>query len=257
MHHSLSKIYHTPFYHCLDLLYTDSLPPCFKLNQGDVEFLLDAHLLIRSDTINLFFQLIHNAVHISDALGCALSFSIWWKDLKLHMLVSSDICHLVNLFLCRSFHLRKVLQKVLLGPVTIVTTSCNSCCLWCLTDLSKSLHITGVTWWILRSNRSFALCRSASDHLVVLCQAQFRCTWNCLRFVVVTDLAPYSWTSMGLPSLCNFRSRNWWDSLANGLSTWPSQTSTVSVLEMHLSSCEITSLYGPVQWRIDHSYCVG
>jgi len=58
------------------------------------------------------------------------------------------------------------LANVLLGPVTLVPTSCNSCRSWCWNNLLKSSCWTEVAWWISHSNHSFALSRSASDHLV-------------------------------------------------------------------------------------------
>jgi len=77
------------------------------------------------------------------------------------------------------------------------------------------MRLTGVTWWIWCSNRSFALCRSASDHLVGACWALFRRTWNCLRFVVETFSAPYTCTSISAQILWIFCCRNWWDSPVN------------------------------------------
>jgi len=111
------------------------------------------------------------------------------------------------------------LVNVLLRPVALVLTSCNCCRSLGWNDLSKSLRLVGVTWWISHSNRSIALCQSASDHMVAHCLALFRRTWNCHGFDVVTIAAPYSWTSIAAPILWNFCSHNSWDSLANSSST--------------------------------------
>jgi len=108
---------------------------------------------------------------------------------------------------------------MLLGPVALVPTTCNCCRLWCWNHLSESLHLAGVTWWISRSNRSIALCQSASDHMVATRQTLFRCAWNWVLFDVVTFSVPYSWTSIAAPILRIFCSHKWWDSLANSSST--------------------------------------
>lgn len=76
IHHWILKVYHTMFYGCLDVLNVNCIPPCFKLNEWDGEFFLEAHLVICSDAINLSIQLIYNAVYICDASGGGLSFSI-------------------------------------------------------------------------------------------------------------------------------------------------------------------------------------
>jgi len=56
-----------------------------------------------------------------------------------------------------------LLEKMGLGPVASVSTSCDSCHPLCWNRISHSLHVTGVTWWISCSKRFFALCQSASD----------------------------------------------------------------------------------------------
>jgi len=88
-----------------------------------------------------------------------------------------------------------------------------------LENLSKTLRLAGVTWWISRYNHSIALCWSASDHMVAACWAVFRRTWNCLRFDVLTFTAPYSWICISAWILWIFRSRKWWDSFADSSST--------------------------------------
>jgi hypothetical protein len=59
-----------------ELLNADCLPPSFKFDQADGEFLLEPHLLIRCDTIHLSLQLTNNAVRISDTPGGGFSLSI-------------------------------------------------------------------------------------------------------------------------------------------------------------------------------------
>jgi len=112
-----------------------------------------------------------------------------------------------------------ILANMLLGPVALVPTSCSSCHSGCWNKLSNSVCLEGVTWWILRSNCSIALCQSASDYMIAACQALFRCTWNCLRFEFVTFSTPYSWPFIAARIWWILFSRNWWDSLANISST--------------------------------------
>jgi len=59
-----------------ELLNADCLPPSFKLDQADGEFLCELHLVFRSDTMNLSLELIHNAVRISDTPGGGFNISI-------------------------------------------------------------------------------------------------------------------------------------------------------------------------------------
>jgi len=100
------------------------------------------------------------------------------------------------------------LANMLLRPVALVPTSSNSCRSWCWINLSKTLPLTGVIWWISRSNRSIALCRSGAEHFVAACRARFRRTWNCISFDVVTFSAPYTWTSIAAQSVWICCSRN-------------------------------------------------
>jgi len=58
-----------------ELLNADCLPPSFKLDQADGEFLREPHLVFRSDTINLSLELNHNAVRISDTPGGGFNLS--------------------------------------------------------------------------------------------------------------------------------------------------------------------------------------
>jgi len=91
-----------------------------------------------------------------------------------------------------------LLAHVLLGPVVLIPTACNHCCLWSWNNSSKHLDLTGVVWWISCFNCSIALSTSASDHLVAPCMAPFKHTWNCLCYDVVTLSAPYSRTSIAV-----------------------------------------------------------
>jgi hypothetical protein len=59
-----------------ELLNPDYLPPSFKFDQADVELLLEQHLLILSNTINLSLQLTENAVRISYTQGCGFCLCI-------------------------------------------------------------------------------------------------------------------------------------------------------------------------------------
>jgi len=108
---------------------------------------------------------------------------------------------------------------MLLWPIALVPTSCNSCRSWWWNNLSNSLHLAGVTWRISRSNGSITLCRSASDHTVAACWAPFRHVWNCLCFDIVTFSALYSWTWSAAQIIWIFCSCNRWDPLANSSST--------------------------------------
>jgi len=104
---------------------------------------------------------------------------------------------------------------MLLGQVALVLTSWKSCRSLCRNDSSKSLHLTGVTCWILHSIGSIALWRTASDRVVAAYRALFRRTWNCLRFVVETIPAPHTRASIAAQTLWNFCSCSWWDPVAN------------------------------------------
>jgi len=103
--------------------------------------------------------------------------------------------------------------------VALVLTSCNSCCSWYWNNLSKSLRLTGVTWWISRSNCSIAFWQSAYDQVIATCRGPFRRTSNCLRFVVETFPIPSTRTSIAAQILWRICLHNWWNSVANGSST--------------------------------------
>jgi len=154
-------------------------------------------------------------------------YSKWWLQSQ-HRMDRPEIAHACQqsclppckpLLLQQSSFEQVFLANMLLGPVALVLTSCNSCRSRWWSNSSKSLRLAAVTWWISRSNRSIALCRSASDHMVAVCWALFRRTWNCLCFGVVIFSALYSWTSIAARILWIFCSRKWWDSLGNWSST--------------------------------------
>ena len=71
----------------------------------------------------------------------------------------------------------------------------------------------------LHSNRSIALCQSASDNLVAFCQVLLSYTWNCHDLDEVTFSAPYTWTSISGEIVWILCPCNWWDSLGNNSST--------------------------------------
>ena len=112
-----------------------------------------------------------------------------------------------------------VLVIALLGLAAWVPISCNSRRGWFCNNLSRSSRLTAVTWCISHSNRSFAVYQSPSDLAVAACWALFRCTWNCLGFGIGTFLAQYTRTSIAMLIISIFCSCNWWDSVANCLST--------------------------------------
>jgi len=107
------------------------------------------------------------------------------------------------------------LVNMLLGPVTVVLTSCNSRRSQCWNSSSNTLCLAGVTWWILCCNCSIALSQSVSDHIVAPSGAVFRRTTNCLHCHEVTISATDSRTSIAAPILWIFCSHNSWDSLPN------------------------------------------
>jgi len=57
-------------------LNADCLPPSFKLDQAEGEFLLEPHLLIQGDAINLSLKLVSHALQITQAPGCGICPSI-------------------------------------------------------------------------------------------------------------------------------------------------------------------------------------
>ena len=60
----------------LERLNVYSLPPRFKIDQADSEFLLELLLFIRGDTINLTLQLVSDPLRISQAPGRGFCLSI-------------------------------------------------------------------------------------------------------------------------------------------------------------------------------------
>jgi len=126
--------------------------------------------------------------------------------------------------------------NMLLGRVTWVLTSSTWCRSWCLNNVLKSLHLTGVTWWILRYNYSFALGRSPSDRLVATCRALFMGTCSCLHFVGVIVSDPYTWTNMAARILRIFYSHNWSDTHANF-------SSTLAFAEFDIFCCRISPFF--------------
>jgi hypothetical protein len=134
---------------------------------------------------------------------------------KFHLLVCSQIDRPINLFLAAVFVWASFLLNVLPGLVALVPTAWDRCCSWCWITLSKFLCLPGVIWWISLSNCCYALWWSTSDHLVVACRALFKCTWNCLRFDIVTFWARYTRTSIAARIVCMYCSHNRCDSIAN------------------------------------------
>jgi len=217
----ISEMNYTLFDGFPELLNADCMPPSFKLDQADGDFLHEPHLVFRTDTINLSLGLIYKEVHLSHTPGGGFNLSIRQTDLRLHTLVSGHVYRPVNLFVCSSLNWSKFFfANMLLEPIALVPTSCNSCRWWCWNTLSKSLCLAGVTWWISCFNRSIARRQSAYDHMVAACQALFGRTWNCCRFDVVPCSAPYTWNSIAVWILWIFCLRNWWDSIAKCSSTF-------------------------------------
>jgi len=149
------------------------------------------------------------------------------------------------------------LANMLLGLVALVPTSCNCCRLWCWNNVSKILCLLGVAWLISHCNRSIAFWRSASEQVVAACQALFRCTWNCLRFIVETfsahTLGPPVWSESYESFFCVTDGIP----LPTGHPLSPSQTLTFSVLQKYTSSGKITSMHRLVVWGKDLSDFVG
>jgi len=69
-------MYYTLFDGFLQRLNAICLPPNFKLDQADAQFLSEPHLVVPSETINHYLQLIPNAGCISDSPGTGNSPSI-------------------------------------------------------------------------------------------------------------------------------------------------------------------------------------
>jgi len=219
IHFEIWEMYHTLFDGFPGLLSTSLLPPSFKLDQGEGELHLVLHLLKRCDCINHSLELIHNAVCISDTPGGSFSLRMDRQTLNSTCLLEVSLAALWTSSAVAVFSWARCLANVLLGPVASVRTSGNNCGSWCRNHLSNSLCLTGVTRWILCSTCSFTLNRSASAHLVATCWAQFNLTWHCLRFVVGTLSALFTWISIAAWMVSIFWSWNWWNSVANSSSS--------------------------------------
>ena len=76
MHVWLSEMDYMLFDGFPELLNADCLPPSFKHDQADGEFLRELHLVFQSDTMNASPELIHNAVRISDTPRGGVNLSI-------------------------------------------------------------------------------------------------------------------------------------------------------------------------------------
>jgi hypothetical protein len=146
------------------------------------------------------------------------------------------------------------LANMRLALVALVLTSCNRYCSQCWKNVSRSLPLEGVTWRILRSNRSIAFWRSASNQVVATCQAIFRSTWNRLHFVVETISAPYRRASIAAQILWIFCSHNRWNFLANRSSTWAFAdfdsffSRTIPFFWEHCSSASSSALRDRSEW---------
>ena len=70
MHFWISEMTYTLCNGILECIHADCLPPSFKLYQTEGEFILEQHLLIRGDAINLALKLVRHALRISQAPGC-------------------------------------------------------------------------------------------------------------------------------------------------------------------------------------------
>ena len=72
----ISEMNYTLFNGFLERLNADCFPPSFKLDQVEGELILEPHLLIRGDAINLSLKLVSHALHISQAPGRGFCLSI-------------------------------------------------------------------------------------------------------------------------------------------------------------------------------------
>ena len=219
MHCWISEMYYTLFDGFPEVMNADWPPPSFTLDQADGKFLHAPHLVSECDSMNLSLHLIYDAVCISDTLWGGFSPSIGKTDLTLHTLVGSHAYYPIRLFFWGSLHLSKFLANVHPGPAALLPTSFNSCHSWWRNNLSKILLSAAVTGWNLHPNRSIALCRAESEHMVAACRAPFRHTWNCPHCDVVTFSGPYSWTSNAAQISWIIWTRNWGDCLLNSGST--------------------------------------
>jgi len=69
-------MYYVLFNGCPEHLNAECLPPSFKLNQADGEFLLEPLLFIRGDAMNRSLQLVSDALRASQAPGPEFCLSI-------------------------------------------------------------------------------------------------------------------------------------------------------------------------------------
>jgi hypothetical protein len=76
MHLWISKLDYALFNDFPEHLNADGLPPSFKLDHADGEFLLEPHLFIRGDAKNLSLQLDRDALCISRAPDRGFTLSI-------------------------------------------------------------------------------------------------------------------------------------------------------------------------------------
>jgi len=76
MHLWISEMDYALFNGFPERLNADCLPPSFKLDHADREFLVELLLFIRGDAINLSLQLDSDALRISQASGCGFCLSI-------------------------------------------------------------------------------------------------------------------------------------------------------------------------------------
>jgi len=72
----ISEMYYTLFDGLPELLNANCVLGTIKLDYVDGQFLLEPHLLIRKDTINISLQLISNVVHFSETADGGFSLSI-------------------------------------------------------------------------------------------------------------------------------------------------------------------------------------
>jgi len=146
---------------------------------------------------------------------------------------------------------------MLLGLGALVPTSCNSCRSWGWNNLSKTLRLTAVSWWICTPITQLP---SDDQHLT---------KW--LPLVGLYSGAPeiasvllgklFQPHTQGPPlpyeSYESCVRVNDGIPLPTGHPLWPSQTSTFSVVEKYPSCGKIASVQRLVLWGIDPSDFVG
>jgi len=76
MHLWMSEMYYALFKGFPQHLKAYCLPPSFKLNHADGQFVLEPLLFIRGDATNLSLQLVSDVLRISQAPGRGFSLSI-------------------------------------------------------------------------------------------------------------------------------------------------------------------------------------